>query len=172
MLTHADRILFLLAAAALLGSAGAAQANCKPLLDAMDKLGKQSRVASYDVENPEQRLAGEPDMVLVGKVVYDRSSGRWERMETDGIHPMVAEMRQKERSGGMQCVNVGSGPYRGATVTKIRVENPSVQKKSRLVHIFWIDQASGLPVYQTAVGHPGGSAIVYGEAVKVPVVGK
>lgn len=169
---NADRIISLLAAAALLASASAAQANCKLLLDAMDKLGKQSRVASYDVEHPEQRLSGEPDMVLVGKVVYDRSSGRWERIETDGVHPMIAAMRQKERSGGMQCVNVGSGPYRGSTVTKIRAENPSVQKKNRLVHILWIDQGSGLPLYQEAVGHPGGSAIVYGDAVKVPVVGK
>jgi hypothetical protein len=93
-------------------------------------------------------------------------------METDGVHPMVAHMRQQERSGGMQCVNVGSGLYRGSTVTKIRAENPSVQKKNRLVHIFWIDQGSGLPLYQEAVGHKGGSAIVYGDAVKVPVVGK
>ena len=170
MLSH--RTLSLMAAVALFAMAGAAQANCKPLLDAMDKLGKQARVASYEVEHPEQRLAGEPEIVMIGKVVYDRMSGRWERNETDGVHPIVAQMRQQERAGGMQCVNIGSGPYRGSTVTKIRVENPSVQKKSRLAHIFWIDQASGLPLYQEAVGHKGGSAIVYGDAVKTPVVGK
>jgi hypothetical protein len=168
MLSH----ISLTAAVALCATAGAAQANCKPLLDAMDKLGRQARVASYEVQNPEQRLAGEAEIVMIGKVVYDRMSGRWERNETDGVHPMVAHMRQQERSGGMQCVNVGSGPYRGSTVTKIRAENPSVQKKNRLVHIFWIDQASGLPLYQEAVGHKGGSAIVYGDAVKTPVVGK
>jgi hypothetical protein len=67
----ADRIISLLAAAALLASASAAQANCKLLFDAMDKLGRQFRVASYDLENPEQRLTGEPDMVLVGEVAYD-----------------------------------------------------------------------------------------------------
>ncbi len=168
----ADRIMPLLAAAVLLASASTAQANCKLLFDAMEKLARQSRVASYDVQNPEQRLSGEPEIVLIGKVVYDRMSGRWERNETDGVHPMVAHMRQQERSGGMQCVNLGSGTYRGSKVTKIRAENPSVQKKNRLVHILWIDQDSGLPLYQEAVGHPGGSAIVYGDAVKTPVVGK
>jgi hypothetical protein len=96
---------------------------------------------------------------MIDKVVYDRMSDRWERNETDGVHPMVAQMRQQERSGG-------------STVTKIRASNPSVQKKNRLVKIFWIDQGSGLPLYQEAVGHKGGSAIVYGDAVQTPVVRK
>jgi hypothetical protein len=46
MLSHVDRTIPFVAATALFASAAAAQANCKPLLDAMDKLGRQARVAS------------------------------------------------------------------------------------------------------------------------------
>ena len=65
--------LALLAAGLLVG--GAAQANCKPLLDALNKAAQQSRFGVYEVQSPEQALSAEADVVIVGRRFAESSAG-------------------------------------------------------------------------------------------------
>ncbi|GMV60346.1 MAG: hypothetical protein AMXMBFR72_34360 [Betaproteobacteria bacterium] len=159
-------------AAALL-TAGAARADCKPLLDAMAKVAQQSRFAAYEVEGPEQAPTGEPDIVLVGKVSYVRSGDEWERIEVgdsvrDGAWYWSA-LRAEMAAGEVRCRAAGSGAYRGAPVAKIHYERMKAGKALASGTV-WIDRRSGLPVYEGATDGSGGMAVVYGDAVKEPKV--
>jgi hypothetical protein len=84
-LEDAMNLIARLAAIAGLLVSSAVQANCKPMLDALNKSEQQSRFAVYEVQNPEQALGGEPDVVIVGTVSYVRSGKEWERIEIGGL---------------------------------------------------------------------------------------
>jgi hypothetical protein len=156
--------LALLAAGLLV--AGAAQADCKPLLDAMNKAAQQSRFGVYEVQNPEQALGTEPDVVIVGTVSYVRSGKAWERIETGDLGGHWAELRKELAGGDLNCKTAGTGRYHGALVTKLTVTRRKASEPSQV----FIDQRSGLPVYEGTTD--GGFAVVYGDAVKEPKVKK
>jgi hypothetical protein len=157
--------LALLAAGLLV--AGAAQANCKPLLDALNKTAQQPRFAVYEVETPEQALGVEPDVVIIGTVSYTRSGKDWERMEIGGLGGHWARLRKELATGELNCKTDGTGRYRGTVVTKLTVTRAKVSEEPNQIYI---DQRSGLPVYEGAID--GGFVVVYGDAVKEPKVKK
>lgn len=155
--------LALLAAGLL--AAGAAQANCKPLLDALNRAAQQSRFAVYEVQSPEQPLSGVPDFVIVGTVSYVRSGKEWERMEIGDLGGHWAHLHKELARGELICKTEGTGQYRGALVIKLAVMRPKASKEPSQI---FIDQRSGLPVYEGTTDD--GFAVVYGDAVKVPKV--
>ena len=157
--------LALLAAGLLV--AGAAQANCKPLLDALNKAAQQSRFGVYEVQSPEQALGAEPDVVIVGTVSYVRSGKEWERIEIGDLGGHWAQLRKELAGGELNCKTEGTGRYRGATVTKLAVTRAKASEEPSRI---FIDQRSGLPVYEGA--SDGGFAVVYGDVVKEPKVKK
>jgi hypothetical protein len=62
----------------------------------------------------------------------------------------------------------GTGRYRGTVVTKLTVTRPKASSDEPTQ--LFIDQRSGLPVYEGATD--GGFVVVYGDAVKEPKVKK
>ncbi len=153
--------------AASLLVAGAAQANCKPLLDALNKAVQQSRFGVYEVQSSEQALSGEPHVVIVGTVSYVRSGKEWERIEIGDLGGHWAHLRKELAGGELNCKTAGTGRYGGAPVTKLTVTRPKASEESSQI---FIDQRSGLPVYEGTTD--GGFAVVYGDAVKEPTVKK
>ncbi len=154
--------LALLAAGLLV--AGAVQANCKPMLDALSKAEQQSRFAVYEVENPEQALGAEPNVVMIGTVSYVRSGTEWKRIETGGLGGHWSRLRKELAGGQLNCRMDGTGRYRGTVVTKLTVTRP--KESSDEPNQIYIDQRSGLPVYEGATD--SGFVVVYGDAVKEP----
>jgi len=160
---------------ALLGTVAAVQANCKPLLDAIDKLAQQSRFAAYEVDRPEQPPAAEPDTVIIGKVGYVRSGKDWERVDmgaiaSDHMNQHWKDLRKEITSNNVACSAAGTGSHRGATIHKFRYDGGtqgSAQLESGTV---WIDPRSGLIVYEGTAR--GGVYLVFGDAVKEPAVRK
>lgn len=159
-----DRLAFLAAGFLV---AGAAQANCKPLLDALNKAAQQSRFGLYEVQSPEQVLSREADVVIVGTVGYVRSGEEWERTEIGDLGGHWADLRKELAAGELHCKTEGTGRYRDALVTKLTVSRPKASKEPSRI---FIDQRSGLPVYEGTTD--GGFAVVYGDAVKEPNVKK
>ena len=84
-------------------SASAAQANCKPLLDTLNKAAQQSRFGIYELQSPEQELRGEPDVVIVGTVSYVRSGKEWERIEIGDLGGHWASLRKELAGGELIC---------------------------------------------------------------------
>jgi hypothetical protein len=142
------------------------QADCKPLLDALNRTAQQSRFGVYEVQSPEQALGAEADVVIVGTVSYVRSGKDWERIEIGELGGHWAELRKEVAVGDVHCKTEGTGRYRGAVVTKLTVTRSKAQEPSRV----FIDQRSGLPVYEGT--SDGGVAVVYGDAVKEPKLQK
>ncbi|WP_326534711.1 hypothetical protein [Pseudorhodoferax sp.] len=154
--------LLALAAALVPGTAPAA---CKPLLDAVDAMARQTRYALYEVSGPQQPLPAEPEVVLIGAVSYVRDGRSWERVDIAdslGASPW-ATLRKEVAAGQVRCRPAGSGSYRGAAVNKMEVERLRRKDGARFV---WIDRRSGLPVYEGDDGE--GIAVLYGDAVKEP----
>jgi hypothetical protein len=147
--------------------AGAAQADCKPLVDAVNKTVQQSRFGVYEVQNPEQALGAEPDVVMIGTVSYVRSGKEWERIEAGGLGGHWARLRKELAGGELNCKTTGTGRYRGTVVTKFTVTRAKAAEEPNYI---FIDQRSGLPVYEGT--NDGGFAVVYGDAVKEPKVKK
>jgi hypothetical protein len=149
---------------ALAPVAGAGPADCRLLLDALDKADRQPRVAQYDVETRDQPLQGTPFLVRIGKVVWVES----QRSETDGTNPVLAALRRNVAAGSAKCEPAGSDTYRGTAVVKVRFDNPVAPKQYNPTTM-WIDAKTGLPVYHELAGlGPGGFAWIYGDAVKEP----
>ena len=153
----------------------AAQANCEPLLDAIDKLAQQSRFAAYEVDRPDQQLPAEPDTVIIGKVGYVRSGKDWERVDmattvADYMNLHWKELRAEVAAGNVVCVAAGSGTHRGSPVTKITYDGKAKDSKELESGTAWIDQRTGLVVYEGTAN--GGLFMVYGDGVKEPVVNK
>jgi hypothetical protein len=154
--------------AALLAS-GAVFADCKPLLDAMNKVAQQTRFAAYEVNKPEQVPTGDPDVVLIGKVSYVRTGTQWERIQLDDTlldHAWYWHALRKEIAANqVRCKPAGGGTYRGASVVKYHYEYVGTKDSTGTV---WIDRRTGLPVYEG--DESGGFAVLYGDAVKEPRV--
>jgi hypothetical protein len=164
------RLVLLVAA---LFATGAAQANCKPLLAAAEKMVQQSRFAAYEVDKPEQPPGAEPDTVIIGKVAYVRDGKAWERIELTEFGDLVTQQMQKLRkeiaAGELRCAAAGSGSFRGAPVAKFKYENVDGSREPNTGTV-WIDTRSGLPVYEGNAD--GGFFLVYGNAVKEPIARK
>jgi hypothetical protein len=155
------------AAAALLGT-GAVRAECKPLFDALERAAQQTRMAAYDIESPERVLGREPDVVFIGRIGYTRDGKDWERVEVGEIGGYWVRLRKELAAGNVRCTAAGSGTLRGAAASKISVARPNVSKEATSI---WIDQRTGLPVYE-ATANDGGLFVVYGSAVKEPAGAK
>lgn len=165
------RLVFL-AAVALLSTD--AQADCKPLLDAMGKLAQQSRIAAYEVDRPDQPLSGEPDVVIIGQFSYVRTGTEWERIEIgdaakDGGWSWSA-LPKEIAAGRVRCSAAGGGTLRGAAVAKFKYEVFEAGKVESSGSV-WIERRSGLPVFEGPTGDTGW-VVLYGDLVKEPKVRK
>jgi hypothetical protein len=157
--------LFLVAHASV---AGGATADCRLLLDALDKADRQPRVAQYDIETRDAPLTGDPFLVRIGKVVWVGA----ERTETDGVNPILKSLRRNVADGTARCEGAGTDTFRGAAVVKIRFDNPMAPARYNPTTM-WIDRRSGLPVYHELNGlGPGGYAWVFGDSVRDPAATK
>ncbi|HSW22402.1 MAG TPA: hypothetical protein VLJ62_06525 [Burkholderiaceae bacterium] len=78
------------------------------------------------------------------------------------------DLRKEIAASRVTCSAAGSGTHRGAPIAKMRYDTKgSKQLESGTV---WIDQRSGLIVYEGT--SRGGMYLVFGDAVKEPVVRK
>jgi hypothetical protein len=74
-----------------------------------------------------------------------------------------AGLRKELGTDELNCKTGGTGQYRGAPVAKLTVTRPKVSKEPSQI---FIDQRSGLPVYEGEGTTDGCFAVVYGDAVK------
>ena len=148
-----------------------AQANCGPLLEAIDKAWKQERIAQYDIDSPDQPLSGLPQVVRVGKWIWSKgASDQLQRFPHAERNVMVEALRSDVAKGTAKCEALPDGTYRGQAVRRYRLAgNVGSDLTGRTVYS--ISRASGLPLYHEMekLG-PGGFAWVYGDAVKEPAV--
>ncbi len=172
-------------------AASVARADCKPVLDAMQKVNAQQRVASLEVDDEKSapkpggdvsvRIGTHSWQVLDGKT-YDAEVG------SPGESIMQKKIAEFERSGKMNCESLGAGTYRGTPVMRYRFTNPMTAQHplppqmlqragvtSEQVGKFTmlIDKSSGLPVYSesyTPTGIKIAQTFLYGDAVKESVV--
>jgi hypothetical protein len=150
--------------------AGAAQADCKALIAALEKAEREERIAQYDVDAPNQPLNMAPLFVRIGKVGYTNTQdGKFDVRETGTANPMLAGLKRGVQDGKIQCEGAGSGAVRAATADKIRYTDPATGMRTGVTTV-WIDRRSGLPAYHefSKLG-PGGIAWTYGDAVTAPV---
>jgi hypothetical protein len=168
-------------------AAPAARADCRAVLDALEKSAAQARTASYEVENDKSAPTADGDYsIRIGKRSWQSISGR--TFEGKGTDPaLAAEIRQKQAGlmNKMGCESLGAGRYRGAAVMRYRYPNLMAQgplsadylKKRGLTEkqvrtfLVYVDKASGLPVYSETYNVTGvklAYAFVYGDAVKEP----
>jgi hypothetical protein len=154
-------------------SAASARADCSALLAALEKADREPRFALYDLESREQPLTGKPVLVRIGKVVFDGFGGDYERHDTDGTNPVLAQLRKAQRAGTARCAAAGTDTWRqGVAVNKIEFDNPLAPKSANPT-TFWVSRVSGLPVYHEIANlGPGGYGWQFGEAVKEPRMNK
>jgi hypothetical protein len=163
-----------------------ATADCRPVIDAFEKSGKQARVAAFEVESATQAPTGAPQSVRINGVYFEREeSGAYERIGANADSKLssatwVNKLRETAKKGA-QCVSAGSGSLRGASVVKYSFDNPFMpampanapnvpqvgflQQMRRMT--IWVDNSSGLVLY-TQAGSIGGDVFVYGSEVKDP----
>lgn len=148
-------------------AAGAASANCGPIIDAMDKAVKETRFAAWEVQQPEQPLGPEPDAVLIGPTAWSRDGSTWTRMDVRGIGELFwgPDARKRMQGGNVRCKAPVRGTYRGASAVRVEFRIDGEHDPDEW-HTVWIDAASGLPVYEG--NHEGGFVVVYGSAVRKP----
>ncbi|MGE5336982.1 MAG: hypothetical protein ACM3PU_04085 [Gemmatimonadota bacterium] len=176
-------------AALALGVAAAsgARADCRPVLDALEKMAAQARTASYEVEDDKSAPTADSDYTIrIGKRSWQSISGRtFEGKQADSA--LAAEIRQRQTGlmNKLGCESLGTGSYRGAAVMRYRYPNLMAQgplsagylkqrgltEKQVRTFLVYVDQKSGLPVYSETYNVTGvklAQAMVYGDAVKEP----
>lgn len=163
LLERTMRVLFSVLFLAQAFIPAAALADCKALFEALDRADLQPRVAQYGIERRDQLLNGQPAFVRVGKVNYYAFGDEFERVETDGTNPAVQSLRHAAEHDAVRCAPAGNDTYLGAAVEKISVEDPTAAAGDQSLLTLWIDQSTGLPVYQQAGGVAPSIVWVYGD---------
>jgi hypothetical protein len=126
----------------------AAFANCRPVIDAYEKSGKQKRTAMY----------GDAPTAPLTTPMH-----KWIN-EDNMMGGAASSLRSGEKKGEIRCTAQGSGDYRGAKANKFEVE--SSVGKSVTKELIWIDVASGMPVLVQNPKYGTSMAFLYGDAVK------
>jgi hypothetical protein len=176
---------------ALLAMAMAARAgDCKPVLDALEKVNAQERFGTYEVEDDKSSPTPNGDYsVKIGKRTWQSVGGQ--TFSSDGTdadeHDIKAQMlkKQADAMNKVGCESLGTGTYRGTAVMRYRYPNlmnqrpmPAEYLKQRGLNeqqlktiLVYLDQKTGLPAYQEmymATGIRMAHTYAYGDAVKEP----
>lgn len=164
-------LLSAMASVALFGCT-VAHADCKSVINAMEKSGRMERRAMYSVDGPTQKPSGRPEAIIIGHDIYVHIFGKTHVTKGGNSSDAAAEtIRAGEKKGKTSCRSVGPASYFGAAVDRIQItSSESIGDLGNTV--VWIDRATGLATYQD-VGEPasGGYAWVYGAAVPEPDAG-
>ena len=143
------------AASLMLAAAGAAQANCKPLFEAFEKMRNQKRVAFCLVDKLGKCLMAD------GKAQGDK----W--IDGNPMSEVAKDLREGEKKGVVKCLSAGTGKWASATVDKFETQPRSggnISFRRGMFH--WVDKASGLVVAQGADAAEPLMGYQYGDAVK------
>ena len=175
-------VLMLAASAALVVAlAGAAHADCGPVIAAFDKADATKRYALYEVDAMAQAPKGAPFLVVIGDVEYRQ---KYERKGPLSIvkagfekvgHGSSVEggiVKAREKKGDGRCEPLGERKIGSEAAMGYRIRNNNGKEPDLSATDMWISRASGTPLF-TGVGgsDDGGFRWVYGSSVVPPAPG-
>lgn len=174
--------LALALSAALLASAGAAQADCNPVIAAYLKADATKRYAVFEVDSMAKAPKGDPFLIVVGDAEYQPNMVRKGPLNIviDGYKkgPFVSSgeadsLRDRERKGKVRCEPLGDGKVGADAVVgyRIRSNDKGNQEDPTAIDI-WLGRATGLPAWHGMGSDSGGFRWVYGTAVVAPTPDK
>jgi hypothetical protein len=147
-----------------------AQADCSPIIAALEKASAQSRLAQYSIAAIDAPLGERPLWIRIGKVLYVDAGHTYQTGAYSGEVPVLRRLKRAAADGAAQCAEAGRGTVRDFAAIQYRFEDydadGSVQQWS-----VWIGVDSGLPLFNSIENlDSGGFAWVYGDDVADPFV--
>jgi hypothetical protein len=171
-----------LAVTLLFTFAGAAHADCAPVLAAYAKADATKRFAMFDVDSLDAPPKGEPFMVSVGDFAYVPNIVKkgplnyvkegYTKSPSTFVGSEAASLKNREQKGAVRCEPLGERKIGAVQAVgyQIRRNDKGNQPDDTAIHM-WVSRDTGLPIYH-GMGSDGGLRWVYGAAVTVPDVAK
>lgn len=168
ILRHAVRAAILLSAATAASSAAAA--DCDAVVAAYRKAEATKRYAVYEVDRIDRAPAGAPFSVSIDGTSWvrsyaaDGSTGGWQKSG----HLAAGEadaLASREKSGRARCASLGDRKIGMITASGWRIGDGP---KDPAAIDFWIDRATGLPVFHGMGSDNAGLRWAYGADVVAP----
>src|ERR1017187_8449690 len=130
-------------------AAGAARADCAPIIAAYSKAELAGRYAVYNVASMQASPKGRAFHIDVAGVGYTDFGDHWQK--GDGSHAAfeASYLKGQEQKGQVRCEAIGDDKIGSEVVVGYQIRKNDKSAADPTAIRMWISRSTGMPVYHT-----------------------